>query len=75
MEFDFSAFRKYGAEVWRYSSGKAFAPVITTTEIAPGAMLTFRTGWTPEAAGVYTVQGCFSGLPDAKPQVQVNVGP
>jgi Intracellular proteinase inhibitor len=75
MEFDFAAFRKYSGEVWRYSSGKAFTQSITTKAIAPGVTLTYRAGWTPTAPGQYTVQGYFTGLPDARPEVQVNVGP
>ena len=75
MEFDFAAFVKSGTEVWRYSSGKAFAQVVTTKEIAPGAMLTYRAGWTPTSAGKYTVQGYFAGSPDVRPQFQLDVAP
>ncbi len=70
-EFDFVAFVNKTDEVWKYSTGRLYAQVITTKSIPKGASYVYRAGFRPHAAGEYTVQGIFEGLPDARPSLSV----
>jgi hypothetical protein len=57
-----------GAEVWRWSAGKAFLPQITEVVLAPGQNGVYRVLWDgrgldgrPLAPGRYTVTGVWIG--------------
>lgn len=74
--FDFQAFDSAGGEVWRWSSGVMFAQVATKLRLVPGESLVYKVAWDADELpeGLYTVSGCFLGLPGTAPAVTVEVG-
>lgn len=64
QRFDFSIKDSSGVEVWRWSTGRGFQPVVGTITLPPGQSVTFpvtqhfvsRTG-APLPQGIYTLTG------------------
>jgi len=73
--YEFIASTKGGGDVWRWSQGKFFTEAVNTIALAPGASKDFKVAWDlgTTAAGLYTIQGFFLGLPGVRPTVSVEV--
>lgn len=75
--YEFLAFDKGGSEVWRWSEGKVFIQIVTQVTIAPSETKVYKVAWNTAgtAAGLYTIQGYFLGLPTLRPSVSVEITP
>ena len=73
--YDFVAFEKGGAEVWRWSSGMMFTQVIGSVTIEARGSKTYKVSWSMAGIqpGTYTVEGYFLGLKDIRPSVEVEL--
>lgn len=70
QRYDFLVHSSDGAEVWRWSRGKAFPLLYGQMVLAPGETLTYSETWDQRdtegrqvAAGTYTVTGIFTSDP------------
>ena len=75
--YEFLAFDTAGNEVWRWSRGMAFIQIVTQITIAPSDSEVYKVAWNTAgaAAGLYTIQGYFLGLPTLRPSVSVQITP
>jgi Intracellular proteinase inhibitor len=73
--YDFIAFQKGGGEVWRWSQGVMFTQALNPVTLEPGASEVYKVAWNTgsTAPGLYTIQGYFTGLPDVRPAVSVEI--
>jgi hypothetical protein len=73
--FEFVAFEAKGPEVWRWSEGMVFAQALQPLSLEPGEGRVFKAAL-PAAGlspGRYLIQGYFTGLPETRPGVEVEV--
>ena len=75
--YEFLAFDKAGNEVWRWSKGMVFIQIVTQITINPGDSKVYKVAWNTAgtAAGLYSIQGWFLGLPSLRPSVSVEIKP
>lgn len=75
QEYEFIAFATGGDEVWRWSKGMFFTQAIEPVTLAPGDSKIYKVAWDTgsTAAGLYSIQGFFLGLPDVRPTVSVEI--
>lgn len=73
--YEFKAFVRHGEEVWRWSRGMYFIQKVNALVLEPGGSTVYKVAWNTgaEPPGLYTVQGCFLGLPGTLPAVSVEI--
>ncbi|WP_411963094.1 BsuPI-related putative proteinase inhibitor [Haloferax sp. YSMS24] len=57
---EFVAIDETGAEVWRWSDGRAFSMALGSETLAPGGSVTYGAEWPSPPAGEYEVTGSLA---------------
>jgi len=73
--FDFFAYEKEGAQVWRWSEGMMFIQSLASETIEAGGNRDYKASWDAagQGPGKYAIEGVFLGLENLKPKVDVEI--